>query len=194
MPRGVQSASVLGLPKPWPNGYRKAMTRHGLRLAQTVGTLAAASLLAGCTFALWDRPPAQPEPSATEDIRATEGSVLTGLFTRTPVDLPDAVPIATLREAVVERAYGGVILRVTGVAPTQGFHGATLRPENGGLPDAAGILTVALVAVPPSTPEAVGPERARLLLTAAFLQERELRDIRGFRVVAGQNVVTLPLR
>ena len=73
------------------------------------------------------------------------------------------------REATVERAYGGAILRVTGVAPTQGFFNAALVAENDGDPDAAGVLDACrFVAVPPETPEVVGPERTRLLMSGGL--------------------------
>ena len=100
--------------------------------------------------------------------------------------------LCPVREASFERGYGGAILRVTGVAPSQGFFNAALVAENDGEPDAAGVLTVAFVAVPPETPEAVGPERTRLLLSAAYLSERELRNIRAIRLAAGPIVITLP--
>ena len=55
-----------------------------------------------------------------------------------------------LRQATAEPALHGVILRVDGEAPTQGYYSARLRPIGGGAPDAAGILSFELVAVPPS--------------------------------------------
>ncbi len=169
------------------------MAQRGFGSIGAGGTLAACALLTGCTFALWDRPQPQPAEAAVEEDGGGGRSVLTGILTGPERVLPDAVQVAGLREASVERAFGGVILRVTGIAPTQGYFNAMLRPENGGQPDAAGIMTVTLVAVPPPAPEAVGPERTRLLLAGAFLQDRDLRDIRGFRVVAGGTSQTLPL-
>ncbi len=163
-------------------------------LAKFFGIFLGCTLLSGCTFSLWDTPAPEPVATAAEDDRDRAGNVLIGLFTRTPADLPNAVAVPALQTAAVERGFGGVILRVTGIAPTQGFHDATLIAEDDGTPDAAGVLTVSLFAIPPLAPQAVGPERTRLLMTAVFLTDRELRDIRGFRVVAGQNSVTLPLR
>jgi hypothetical protein len=152
-----------------------------------------ALLLAACTLPFGGGLPASERNQDPADVvRAEERGLLTGLFTRAPPDLPDAVPVP-MREATLERGYGGVILRATGVAPTQGYFDATLLAENGGAPDASGALTVRLVAVPPLAPEAVGPERTRLLLTAAFVQDLELRDIRAFRVVAAGSSVTLPV-
>ena len=92
-----------------------------------------------------------------------------------PAPDPVAVP---LRTAEAERALYGVIVRAQGVAPTQGYYGAQLAPTAAG-PDAAGILGFELIAIPPSLPEAVGPERTRLLDAAVFLPNLALRDLRG---------------
>ncbi len=168
------------------------MHRRAFWIMNVVATLAGVGLLAGCTFALWDRPPAELTADSAEVVREEQGNLITGLFTRQPRDLPDAVPVP-MRAAALERGYGGVILRVTGVAPTQGFFDATLLVANEGAPDAAGVMTVRLVAVPPDRPEAVGPERTRLLLAGGFVQDLELRGIRAIRVVSAQDTVTLPV-
>ncbi|MBA3324260.1 MAG: hypothetical protein H0T41_02945 [Rhodobacteraceae bacterium] len=167
------------------------MSRRGPSL-NAVSALAGAVLLAGCSLPFGSIPASERNADSPEVVRDEERGLLTGLFTRAPRDLPDAVPVP-MREAALERGYGGVILRATGVAPTQGFYDAALVAENDGVPDAAGVLTVALVAVPPETPVDVGPERTRLLLTAAYLSERELRDIRALRVVSAASSVTLPV-
>jgi hypothetical protein len=168
------------------------MGRRDSFFPNAVATLACAVLLAGCSFDLGGLPASEPNVEPAEQVRDEESGLLTGLFTRRPPDLPDAVPVP-MREATLERGYGGVILRATGVAPTQGYFNAALVAENEGVPDAAGVMTVALVAVPPETPVGVGPERTRLLLTGAFVSERELREIRAFRVVSAQSSVTLPV-
>jgi hypothetical protein len=156
-----------------------------------LATLAGLALLAGCGVL-----PAS-EPSRNELMperpagRAVASGPLAGLFSRRPAETPDAVAVSTLRLATVERAAGGVILRVTGVAPTQGYFGPALVPQ--GPPDAAGLLTVAFLAIPPIEPQQVGPERTRLLLAAAYASDLELRGLRGFRLVSGPNVQTLSL-
>jgi hypothetical protein len=191
-PRGPERPGGFALPKPAIWGYRGDMLRRALRLVHALATLSGAALAAGCTFALWDRPPADRNRDTATVVREEESGLLTGLFTRRPPDLPDAVPVP-MREATLERGYGGVILRATGVAPTQGFFNATFLVDDLGAPDAAGVITARLVAVPPPTPQAVGPERTRLLLTAAFVQDLELRDVRAIRVVAAGQAVTLPV-
>jgi hypothetical protein len=106
---------------------------------------------------------------------------------------PDPRPVP-LRQATLERALHGVIVRVEGEAPTWGFHTATLRPLGGGAPDAAGILGFELVAIPPQAPEPVGAARSRLLTAAVFVPTLALKEVRGFRVAGAGGVQTLPLR
>lgn len=168
------------------------MSLRAALLSNALPMLACAVLLAGCSLPFGSIPASERNEVSPETVRDEGRGLLTGIFTRAPRDLPDAAPVP-MREAALERGYGGVILRATGVAPTQGFYNAALVPENDGVPDAAGVLTVSLVAVPPEGPVDVGPERTRLLMTAAYLSERELREIRALRVVAAQNSVTLPV-
>lgn len=99
-----------------------------------------------------------------------------------------------LRDAALERALHGMILRVVGETPTQGFYSAQLRPLGGGTPDAAGILSFELVATPPVAPGAVGPARTRVVSAAVFVPNRALRELRGFRVAGAGSVQTLPIR
>ena len=61
---------------------------------------------------------------------------------------PEPVPVA-MRSAVLEPALHGVIIRVEGEAPTWGYYSPTLVPVNDGAPDAAGIVSFRLMAVPP---------------------------------------------
>lgn len=147
--------------------------RNGLWL------LAGATLLAGCSVEI---------PSFV----GREGGGDQGYYSLRggPAPEPRTVP---LREAAAERALHGVILRVEGEAPSQGFYGAALRPAGSG-PDAAGILTFELVAVPPVEAAPVGPARTRLVTAAVFVPNMVAEDLRGFRVSGGGSVRTLPLR
>ena len=108
---------------------------------------------------------------------------------------PEPRSRAAARRPTAERALHGVILRVAGEAPTQGFYSAALRPLGGGAPDAAGILSFELVAVPPAEPQAVGPARTRAAhRRRSSCPTLSLKDLRGFRVAGGGAVQTLPLR
>jgi len=116
-----------------------------------------------------------------------------GLLGPATVVQGDVVAVTSIRSATIERSFRGVIVRVEGVAPTQGFYDAGLVARDEGAADGAGIVTLELVARRPLEPEAVGPERTRLLATGLFVPNADLRDLRGFRVVTGAGAVTLPL-
>ncbi len=147
--------------------------RNGLLL------LAAAGIAAGCSFEIPDFVGREGGGDGTYSLRGQ------------PPPEPRTVP---LRQAEAEPALHGVILRVTGEAPTQGFYSARLRPIGGGAADAAGILSFELVAVPPSVPQAVGPARTRILTAGIFMPTQSLKGLRGFRVTGGGAVQTVTLR
>jgi hypothetical protein len=107
--------------------------------------------------------------------------------------LPDPVPLP-LRSATLEPALHGVIVRVQAVAPSQGYYSALLVPLSGGRPDASGVVSFQLAALPPTVPGQVGPERTRLLDAAVFVPNGALKGVRGFRVGGAGTAQTLPLR
>lgn len=173
------------------------LLRHVRTAATLAGSLLLAGLAAGCQTPFGGIPASEPNPDNPAYARnapeaENERGVLSGFFGRAPVDLPDAVPVP-MREATLERGYGGVIIRATGVAPTQGYFNAVLIPQNDARPDEAGVVTLRLAAVPPLSPQAIGPERSRLLMTAAFMTELRLRGVRTIRVISAGNVATLPV-
>lgn len=106
--------------------------------------------------------------------------------------LPDPQPLA-LRSVRAEPALRGVILRADGVAPTQGYYAATVTSVGGGEPDASGIMSFELTAIPPETPQAIGPENTRELSAAIFLPTRVAEDVRGFRVSGAGRVQTVAM-
>ena len=106
--------------------------------------------------------------------------------------LPEPVPVA-MREATAERALHGVIVRVEGEAPTQGYWGAALVPVGGGTPDAAGVVSFRFVAIPPAGAEAVGPARTRQLSAGLFIPNLSLRQTRAVRIAGLNAAETLPL-
>jgi hypothetical protein len=125
-----------------------------------------------------------------------------------PVAIPAGEPIGTLaglpvmadgtmlvpavRAASADRGRQGVILRAEGIAPFQGFHAPELRPIARG---ADGIETVELRAMPPLDETlVVGPERSRLLAAARFYSNRDMQEIRGFRIVAAGNSLSAAAR
>ncbi len=121
------------------------------------------------------------------------GGASDGYYSLRAAPPPEPRQVA-LRQATAEPALHGVILRVTGEAPTQGFYSARLSPLGGGAPDAAGILSFELVATPPAEAQAVGPPRTRILTAGVFMPTKSLKNLRGFRVAGGGTVQTVTLR
>jgi len=107
-------------------------------------------------------------------------------------DLP--LPLAmTPRDVSLETALNGALLRVQGVAPTQGYHSAQLLVANNGEPDAAGMIRLEFVAVPPVTQEAVGPDVTRQVQAAYFIPVRSFRRVNGVQVAGAGTLRTLTL-
>lgn len=158
----------------------------------TALTLAGLVLLAGCSMPLGAIPASEPNQIDPKTMSDSERGLFAGLLFGKETELPPAVPVP-MREATIERGFGGVIVRATGVAPTQGYFNQILLADDEGQPDAAGVVTLRLLAIPPLAPEAIGPERTRLLMTAAFFQELELRGVKAIRVVSALDVATLPV-
>ena len=145
--------------------------RNGLLL------LAGACLLAGCGGGL----PGFLGREGNDGIYRVGGE---------PVAEPVPVP---LQAATAERGLYGVIVRVEGAAPTQGYWGARLQTVGIGEPDAAGVVSFRFVAVPPDAAAAVGPPRTRALSAAVFVPNLALRNTRAVRVAGTGTAQTLPL-
>jgi hypothetical protein len=107
-------------------------------------------------------------------------------------EVPDPVPVA-MRSAVAERSLTGVIVRVDGEAPTQGYWGAALEPVGTGAPDASGAVSFRFVAIPPASVEAVGPARTRRLSAAVHVPNLALKNTRAVRIAGVGTAQTLPL-
>ena len=142
--------------------------------------LAAAALAAGCSMEI-------------PDFVGREGGS-DGYYRLRGEEPPPEPRTVALRQTEAERALHGIILRVVGEAPTQGYYSAFLRPLGGGAPDAAGILSIELVATPPAAPQTVGPARTRVLSAGIFMPTQSLKDLRGFRVAGAGTVHTVTLR
>jgi hypothetical protein len=104
-----------------------------------------------------------------------------------PVAADGTALLPAVRVVAAERGRQGVILRAEAVAPTQGFFAPELLPVGRG-PD--GVEVVELRARPPQEPQPIGQERTRTLSIGRFYSNREMRDIRSFRVVAAENAAT----
>ncbi len=138
-------------------------------------------MLSGCAgagpFGGRQAPAVAEAPAAAEPVGTVAGL---------PVMADGTVLMPAVRAASADRGRQGVILRAEGIAPIQGFHSPELRPVDRG---ADGIETLELRARPPLGDEPVGAERSRLLGAARFYSNREMREIRGFRIVAAGNTL-----
>ncbi len=117
------------------------------------------------------------------------GGVTYGLREEEP-DTPDPVALP-LRTAQADRALDGTILRAEGVSPTQGYYGAQLKPANETRSDANGVVVLDFVAIPPSGPQNIGPERTRVMRAALFFSDGELRKIKSFQIKGATNAMTI---
>jgi|GEM_PF-4107003 len=110
----------------------------------------------------------------------------------TPARVNDGtVLVETIEQVVPEAALRGVILRATVIAATEGYHSARFVGRNDGVPNADGIVTYELRAVPPEDPGVAGPLNARRILVATFIPDTDLDVIRGFRIVSRSRTVDI---
>jgi hypothetical protein len=89
----------------------------------------------------------------------------------------------------VDKTPGGVIIRATGLPPTQGYWKAALLPENDAKP-VKGVVTYRFVAYPPPDPAAVSTRRSREITVGASLTDIQLERVRRIKVVAAKNALT----
>ncbi|QHQ34852.1 hypothetical protein GO499_06380 [Algicella marina] len=90
-----------------------------------------------------------------------------------------------------EAALRGMILRATATAPTQGYYGAVLIPERRGAPDEDGIVTYQFRVFPPVEDSPTGPVRTRQLTAAAFVPDKAIAGVSGFRIVSQTGGVSI---
>lgn len=109
--------------------------------------------------------------------------------------LPDPVPVP-VTSTTLEPALRGVILRAEGLAPSQGYWGASLTriaPPPGTSGSVRDTIDVLFLATPPATPQPVGAPQTRILRAALFLPVRDLRRVENIRLHSGPNSTLLPL-
>jgi hypothetical protein len=96
--------------------------------------------------------------------------------------------IGEVTQLVAERTPGGVIIRATGLPPSQGYWSATLIPANAELaPDANGVLAFDFRAFPPPVAPGAGTPRTREIVTGYFLSRQALAGIRTVEVRGERN-------
>jgi hypothetical protein len=95
--------------------------------------------------------------------------------------------VVRVTSLAVEPVPGGIIVRATGLPPTQGFYEAGLSSD--GAPE-NGVLSLALRAVQPPERQAVSSEASREVVVGYYLADRELDEVRVIRVRGGLNALT----
>ena len=95
--------------------------------------------------------------------------------------------VVRVTSLAVEPVAGGIVLRATGLPPTQGYFDAGLSLD--GAPK-DGVLSLALRAVPPPTPALVSTAASREIVVGYYLSDRELDGVRIIRVRGGTNALT----
>ena len=138
-----------------------------------------ALLLAGCGFSESRLNPFNWFGDSGESVETTEGEEIV-----TSSDPRPLIPEIT--SVVVEETPGGVILRVTGLPPTQGWHNAALVSETRGRP-VEGILTFAFRAVPPAEPTRSSTVQSREVIVGRFVSNIILSETSEIRIVAARN-------
>lgn len=96
--------------------------------------------------------------------------------------------VADLTTLKVERVAGGAIIRVKGIASTQGAFDVRMEPENEDQEPVNGVLTYTLLAVqPPGFRQ--GPAQSREITAAVFRTDQELANVRTIRIVGANKTL-----
>ncbi|MCF3594372.1 hypothetical protein LZG00_10195 [Rhodobacteraceae bacterium LMO-12] len=131
-------------------------------------------------FNWFGRSRAEAAPQGTTNALIPKRS---GIFARRAPGPYAGIPVATIKDLAVDRAAGGAIIRVTGVAAQQGPYEVQLVKDE----DAAdGTLSYTLKALRTPT-RLVGPETSREVVAAQFVTDGDLAGIRTIRVNGAQN-------
>jgi len=114
-----------------------------------------------------------------------------GFYSPQREEIPDPVALP-VGQVTAERALYGAIVRVSGIAPAQGYWGAELRPLGDG-PDANGVLAFEFMAVPPAEAEFTGVPRTRIITAAVFVPTITARKVTSVRIGGSSGVQSLTL-
>jgi hypothetical protein len=94
--------------------------------------------------------------------------------------------VATVTEMAIEQMPGGVIIRATGLPPTQGHWDAELVAR----PVEDGVLVYDFRLVPPPSPASVSTPQSREVIVASFLSTIKLEGVRQITVQGASNART----
>lgn len=104
----------------------------------------------------------------------------------TVVFIDDRPLVDQVTALAVEPAPGGVIVRATGLPPTQGFWAGdlVLAPAED---TSDGVLALQFKVLPPLEPQPVATPDAREIVVAEFLSDQALREFSRITVIAARN-------
>ncbi|WP_127900304.1 hypothetical protein [Solirhodobacter olei] len=150
-----------------------------------LGALGLALVVSGCGFGQSRFNPVNWFGPSKKTVVSTVDPV-----TGVPLAKPDprglVADVSTMR---VEAVPGGVIVRATGLPPTQGWWDGALLAENDGKP-VKGVLTFRFVVVPPAEPTPSSTPRSRELTVAVHLTDFQLAGVRAITVTGANNART----
>ncbi|WP_209067853.1 hypothetical protein [Shimia sp. R11_0] len=87
----------------------------------------------------------------------------------------------------------GQLIVAVGIAATHGMHDVRLIARDGGAVE-GGVLTLDLMAIPPSEPIIGGSDLTRQLTTGAVLTDQQIAGARTIRINAAQNSIDQRVR
>lgn len=102
----------------------------------------------------------------------------------------DVAEVANVR---LDYTPSGAILHAQGITTMNGYHSGSLRALNFGEADAAGIVTYAFRAIPPSDISA-NRSTSMTLSAGTFIPNSQLRRINAVTVTGAQNAITVRIR
>jgi len=111
-------------------------------------------------------------------------------FRRTRNTTYNGTPIDQITDLVIERVPGGAILRVTGLAATQGSYDVVIEPEIESELPVDGVLSYRLLARLPNLRLPQGPPTTRKVSAAHFVTDQQLEGVRTIRVIGARNAHT----
>ncbi|MGH1465493.1 MAG: hypothetical protein ACRBBQ_09045 [Cognatishimia sp.] len=101
--------------------------------------------------------------------------------------------VADVTELKVEKSSGGAVIRVKGVAVTQGAFEVVLEPENKDERPVDGVLTYNMLAIQPAGFRQ-GSNQSRELTVARFRTDQDLQGVRTIRILGANGALQVRRR
>lgn len=130
-------------------------------------------------------------PTQVQDAATVNPLIPNTRRTRRNAPIPyQGAPIDSVTALRLDPLPGGVIVRSTGVARTQGAYEAVLTPENEDLLPVEGVLTFRFEVRLPEQQQPVGDTRSREVTVAVRLTEQDLAGVRSIKVESARNALS----